>query len=144
MLRQIYSRISSAIVTRRFLATQSLETTKRESLLLTPAQVKDLKPSTTRILDVTWFMPNSPRNARDEFNQLRVAGAKYMDLDEVATEHPLGLKHMMPSPQQFKDACGEYLVLLRSLLGLIYIFSHLWVICTSDYLGNAPANCFIR
>jgi thiosulfate/3-mercaptopyruvate sulfurtransferase len=110
MLRQVYSRISSTAVTRRFLATQSLGT-KRESLVLTPAQVKDLKPATTRILDVTWFMPNSPRNAREEFNQLRVAGAKLLDLDEVAEEHPLGLKHMMPSPQQFKDACGEYLVL---------------------------------
>jgi thiosulfate/3-mercaptopyruvate sulfurtransferase len=103
--------MSSATATRRFLATQSQGIANRDSLLLTPAQVKALPPATTRILDVTWFMPNSPRNARDEFNQLRIAGAKYMDLDEVASKHPLGLKHMMPSPQQFKDACGKHLVL---------------------------------
>lgn len=82
------------------------ETTARKSLLLTPTEVKALPAA--RILDCTWFMPNSPRNAQAEFKQQHIAGAKYLDLDEVASEHSLGLKHMMPSPQQFKEACGMY------------------------------------
>lgn len=59
------------------------------------------------ILDSTWFMPNSPRHARKEFKQKRIPGAQFLDLDELASPHPLGLKHMMPSPSQFAEACGK-------------------------------------
>ncbi|KAF7306714.1 hypothetical protein MIND_00463100 [Mycena indigotica] len=59
------------------------------------------------VLDCTWFMPNSPRVARAEFNAKRIVGSRFLDLDEVASPHELGLKHMMPSPQHFAQACGE-------------------------------------
>ena len=111
MLRQAplrFCTMSSITATRRSLTTANHQaTSKRDSLLLTPAQVKALPSANTRILDCTWFMPNSTRNAREEFKQQHIAGAKYLDLDEVASEHPLNLKHMMPSLEQFKDACGE-------------------------------------
>jgi hypothetical protein len=77
------------------------------SLLLTARQVQELPPESTKFFDATWFMPNSPRNARSEFAKLRIPGAQYLDLDEVASPNELGLKHMMPSPQQFKEACGK-------------------------------------
>jgi len=51
-------------------------------------------------------MPNSPRNARNEFLQKRIPGAQYLDLDEVASTHELGLKHMMPDGETFAKACG--------------------------------------
>lgn len=76
------------------------------SFLMTPSQVNALPSASTRILDVTWFMPNSPRNAKEEFGRLRIPGAKYLDLDEVAAPSDMGLKHMMPSSEQFRDACG--------------------------------------
>ncbi|PVG04831.1 Rhodanese-like protein [Serendipita vermifera] len=80
----------------------------RSSLLLTPRQVQELPPESTKIFDATWFMPNSPRNARSEFTKLRIPGAQYLDLDEVAAPNDLGLKHMMPTPQQFKEACDIF------------------------------------
>jgi len=83
--------------------------TSAAPLLLTPKQVNDLQTqsnSAISILDSTWFMPNSPRKAKDEFLAKRIPGAQYLDLDEVASPNQLGLKHMMPSPQSFAKACG--------------------------------------
>jgi thiosulfate/3-mercaptopyruvate sulfurtransferase len=52
-------------------------------------------------------MPNAPRNGRQEFLSKRIPGAQFLDLDEVASPHELGLKHMMPSNELFAKACGE-------------------------------------
>ncbi|TFK76874.1 thiosulfate sulfurtransferase [Pluteus cervinus] len=83
-----------------------MSATRETPLLLSPAQVKDLaKSSKISVLDATWFMPNSPRNARDEYLTSRIPQAQFLDLDEVASPHELGLKHMMPSPEIFADAC---------------------------------------
>ncbi|KAK2462091.1 hypothetical protein APHAL10511_006554 [Amanita phalloides] len=80
-------------------------------LILSPSQVHALiqsKNSFIKLLDATWFMPNSPRNARQEFVSRRLPGAHFLDLDQVASSHELGLKHMMPSGRVFADACEEY------------------------------------
>jgi len=77
-------------------------------LLLSPKQVNELlthSNGAVSILDSTWFMPNSPRKAKDEFLARRIPGAQYLDLDEVASPNELGLKHMMPTPQIFAHAC---------------------------------------
>lgn len=75
--------------------------------LLSPAQLKDLRSSTeTVVLDASWHMPNSPRKAKDEFFQKRIPNARYLDLDEVASPHGLGLKHMLPTGEIFAQACG--------------------------------------
>jgi thiosulfate/3-mercaptopyruvate sulfurtransferase len=63
-------------------------------------------PANVNILDASWFMPNSPRNASKEFIERHIPGARYLDLDEVAAPNELGLKHMMPSAQVFSDALG--------------------------------------
>jgi len=97
-------RIPALSITRPF-QTRSLGS---HSWLLTPAQLNALPKASTRILDVTWFMPNSPRNAREEFAKTRIPGAQYLDLDEVASDNEMGLKHMMPSSQQFREACGKF------------------------------------
>ena len=84
-------------------------------LLLSPKEVNLLKQSPTpvSILDATWFMPNVARNARDEFLSKRVPGAQFLDLDDVASSHELGLKHMMPDQKTFSQACGRTLQVLR-------------------------------
>ncbi|KII93440.1 hypothetical protein PLICRDRAFT_100147 [Plicaturopsis crispa FD-325 SS-3] len=77
-------------------------------LLISPLQLSKLAPSSdVAILDATWFMPNAPRNAREEFASKRIPGARYLDLDEVASAHELGLKHMMPEGRVFADACEK-------------------------------------
>ncbi|KZT74824.1 Rhodanese-like protein [Daedalea quercina L-15889] len=74
-------------------------------LTLTPSQLRGLEPASVSVLDASWHMPASPRNARREWLQMRIPGARFLDLDAVASEHPLGLKHMMPSPEVFAHAC---------------------------------------
>lgn len=59
-------------------------------------------------VDASWYMPNSPRKAREDFLKKRLPQARFLDLDEVAKEHELGLKHMMPEPEVFAKYCGEY------------------------------------
>jgi thiosulfate/3-mercaptopyruvate sulfurtransferase len=78
-------------------------------LLVTPKALQNLisSPSANvNILDASWFMPNSPRNASNEFVGRHIPGARYLDLDEVAAPNELGLKHMMPSARVFSDALG--------------------------------------
>jgi thiosulfate/3-mercaptopyruvate sulfurtransferase len=64
------------------------------ALLTSPAQLQQLirTEANTVILDATWFMPNSPRIAKAEFKAKRIPGSKFLDLDQVASSHPLGLK----------------------------------------------------
>lgn len=79
-------------------------------LLLSPSQLQQLLPDTKQvsILDASWFMPNSPRNANEEFLKKRVPGAQFLDLDEVSSPHELGLKHMIPSERHFADTCEAF------------------------------------
>ncbi|KAI0005482.1 thiosulfate sulfurtransferase [Russula compacta] len=78
-------------------------------LLLTPKALQDLRSSANvNVLDASWFMPNSPRNASKEYTEKRIPGARYLDLDEVAAPSELGLRHMMPSVQVFSDALEKF------------------------------------
>ncbi|KAL6304225.1 Rhodanese-like protein [Sparassis latifolia] len=77
-------------------------------LALSPAQLQRLPPDSVAVLDASWHMPNSPRNARAEFDALRIPRARFLDLDAVASTHPLALKHMMPSPVLFAQACEDF------------------------------------
>ena len=87
-------------------------------LVLTPAQLhsiiaQPLKPgqrdptSKFVILDASWHMPNSPRKAREEFLARHIPSARFLDVDEVASIHPLSLPHMMPDVDTFAAFCGE-------------------------------------
>lgn len=85
-----------------------MSTTSVAPLLLSPDAVNTLSAThDVKILDATWFMPNSTRNARKEFATRRIPRAQYLDLDEVATPNELGLMHMMPSERIFANACGS-------------------------------------
>lgn len=69
--------------------------------------------SKLRILDATWFMPNTnpPRNAFDEFEAgPRLPKALFWNVDKVATvgESVRNLPHMMPSSATFAEAAGEH------------------------------------
>ncbi|KAF8168335.1 Rhodanese-like domain-containing protein [Crassisporium funariophilum] len=84
--------------------------TTASPLLLSPKQVNDLttsSPASVKVLDATWFMPNSPRKANTEFLAKRIPGSQFLDLDEVASSHDLGLKHMMPDTTIFAQACEK-------------------------------------
>ncbi|KAF7972702.1 hypothetical protein HWV62_17278 [Athelia sp. TMB] len=78
-------------------------------LLVTPTQLLDLtKSGNVSLLDASWYMPNSPRKPREEFQSKRVQGANFLDLDEVASPNDLGLKHMIPEERIFANACENF------------------------------------
>lgn len=62
--------------------------------------VKDL-----RVVDASWYLPNSPFAApegsqgaqADYVVGPRLPGAVFFDIDAVATAHPNGVPHMLPS-----------------------------------------------
>lgn len=58
-----------------------------------------------RIIDASWHLPASGRNARAEYEQGHVPGAVFFDLDEYSSPSPL--PHMMPSAEQFSDIAGQ-------------------------------------
>ncbi|KAF4572704.1 hypothetical protein EYR36_007214 [Pleurotus pulmonarius] len=88
--------------------TRSMSTNTVAPLLLSPHAVNTLPTRDVKILDATWFMPNSTRSARKEFATRRIPRAQYLDLDEVATPSELGLMHMMPNEPIFANACEKF------------------------------------
>ncbi|KAL5518591.1 hypothetical protein ACEPAH_274 [Sanghuangporus vaninii] len=81
--------------------------------LLTPSEFESAVASAHAgkkvvTLDASWHMPNSPRRGDEEFKAKHLPGARFLDLDAVASPHELGLKHMMPSPEQFAKACQGF------------------------------------
>jgi thiosulfate/3-mercaptopyruvate sulfurtransferase len=53
-----------------------------------------------RIVDGTWFMPGDGRDAKALFEQSRIPGAVFFDIDEIA-DTDSALPHMLPSPEKF-------------------------------------------
>ena len=55
------------------------------------------------VLDVSWHMPTSQRDARKEFRQQRVPKAAFFDVDGVRDRRSQ-LPHMLPPPSAFRAA----------------------------------------
>lgn len=71
-----------------------------ENLVTTEWLAKELGASDLRIVDATWFMPDSGRNAAAEYEGGHIPGAVFMDLAEIA-DASSGLPNMLPSPEKF-------------------------------------------
>ncbi len=52
------------------------------------------------VIDATWLMLGSPRDARAEYADRHIPGAEYFDIDEVS-DHASDLPHMLPDPADF-------------------------------------------
>jgi thiosulfate/3-mercaptopyruvate sulfurtransferase len=52
------------------------------------------------ILDATWFLPTTKRQAWYEYNYQHIPGAKFFDLDKISDPNST-LPHMLPSADQF-------------------------------------------
>lgn len=59
-----------------------------------------------RVLDATYFVPPSPRNALAEYQQKHLPGALFFDIDRIA-EPDTDLPHMLPAPEDFAARMGE-------------------------------------
>ena len=54
------------------------------------------------ILDASWHLPSSGRNAKAEFMEERIPGAQFFDIDEIA-DTSSALPHMLPSAEKFSS-----------------------------------------
>ena len=55
------------------------------------------------VLDATWFMPPTTRDANAEYAEKHIPGAVHFDIDKVA-DHSSDLPHMLPEPADFAVA----------------------------------------
>ncbi len=59
-----------------------------------------LKDPDLRILDASWFMPDTARDAKAEYKAAHIPGARFFDIDEISDQRS-GLPHMAPPPEKF-------------------------------------------
>lgn len=53
-----------------------------------------------RVLDGSWYMPDSGRDARAEYEAAHIPGARYFDIDDISDQRS-SLPHMAPPPEKF-------------------------------------------
>lgn len=53
-----------------------------------------------RLLDASWHMPDSGRDAAAEYQAAHIPGARFFNIDEIADLRS-GLPHMAPTPEKF-------------------------------------------
>ncbi|KAI3360083.1 hypothetical protein L3Q82_014403, partial [Scortum barcoo] len=59
-----------------------------------------------RILDASWYLPQTKRDARAEFAQRHVPGSSFFDIDECSDKSS-GLDHMLPTCSHFSQYVGQ-------------------------------------
>ena len=75
------------------------------SLVTTDWLEKNLK--NVKILDATWHMPNSNKNAAQEFFNSHIQGAQFFDLDKNSDEEN-SVPHMLPSKEKWQETVSNY------------------------------------
>ncbi|KPQ07316.1 MAG: thiosulfate/3-mercaptopyruvate sulfurtransferase [Rhodobacteraceae bacterium HLUCCA12] len=53
-----------------------------------------------RILDGSWYLPDAGRDARAEYQDAHIPGARFFDIDEISDQRS-ALPHMAPPPEKF-------------------------------------------
>ncbi len=64
-----------------------------------------LASSDVRVLDGSWYLPQSGRNAALEYAAAHIPGAVFFDLDAIS-DHSSSLPHMLPSADAFSEAAA--------------------------------------
>jgi thiosulfate/3-mercaptopyruvate sulfurtransferase len=75
------------------------------ALVSTEWLAANLRATNLRVVDGSWHMPQSNRDAKAEFAAAHVPGAVHFDIDEIA-DRSSALPHMLPSAVQFAAAVG--------------------------------------
>jgi len=71
--------------------------------------LKVLNNKNIHIFDVSYHMPSSGRNGEKEFlSNPRIPGAKFWNIDTIATKTQDNLPHMLPSPRDWKAALSSF------------------------------------
>jgi thiosulfate/3-mercaptopyruvate sulfurtransferase len=73
---------------------------KPDALVSTDWLAQHLSAPDVRVVDATYFLPGSDRDARAEYNERHIPGAVFFDIDEIS-DTSSSLPHMLPSPEKF-------------------------------------------
>ena len=59
-----------------------------------------LKDPDLRVLDASYYLPDMMRNAKAEYDEAHIPGARFFDIDEISDQRS-ELPHMAPTPEKF-------------------------------------------
>lgn len=59
-----------------------------------------MKDPDLRLVDGSWYLPQTGRDARAEYDAAHIPGARFFDIDDIA-DHRSELPHMAPPPEKF-------------------------------------------
>ena len=91
-----------------------------------------LHDDTVRIVDASWHLPATGRNARAEFETGHIPGAVFFDVDEHSSASHL--PHMMPTAEMFASAAGrlglseKYQIVVYDAVGLFSAARVWWML----------------
>ncbi len=71
-----------------------------KTLVSTEWLAEHLKDPDLRILDASWYLPEAGRNARQEYDEGHIPGARFFDIDEISDSRS-ELPHMAPRSEKF-------------------------------------------
>ena len=71
-----------------------------KTLVSTDWLAAHLKDPDLRVLDASWFMPDTGRDARAEYAAGHIPGARFFDIDEISDQRS-NLPHMAPPVEKF-------------------------------------------
>lgn len=71
-----------------------------KTLVSTDWLAQHLKDPDLRILDASWYLPEAGRNAKDEYNEAHIPGARFFDIEEIS-DSSSDLPHMAPPVEKF-------------------------------------------
>ena len=71
-----------------------------KTLVSTDWLARHLRDPDLRVLDASWFLPGSSRDAKAEHAAAHIPGARVFDIDEISDQRS-ALPHMAPPPEKF-------------------------------------------
>jgi thiosulfate/3-mercaptopyruvate sulfurtransferase len=71
-----------------------------KTLVSTDWLANHLKDPDLRVIDASWYMPDTGRNGRAEYEAGHIPGARFFDIDEISDQRS-SLPHMAPPPEKF-------------------------------------------
>lgn len=74
-----------------------------QGLVSTEWLAQHMNAPDVHIIDATYFMPAEGKNARDAFEEARIPGAQFFDIDDIADTTQKELPHMVPSVEKFSS-----------------------------------------
>lgn len=75
---------------------------EREHLVSTQWLEQRLDAPDIVIIDASYYLPDAGRNGRQEYDEQRIPGAVFFDIDEISDDTS-GLPHTMPPPEMFSS-----------------------------------------